>query len=106
MPASSRARKPIVVWNITRTCNLRCVHCYADSHAERYAGELSWEQCCAVIDDLAAYQVNALLLSGGEPLLHPQLPQILQRATEKGLKVTISTTGTRITVGTTAKKED
>ena len=97
MPASSRTRKPIVVWNITRTCNLRCVHCYADSHAERYPGELSWEQCCAVIDDLADYKVNALLLSGGEPLLHPQLPQILQRATDKGLKVTISTNGTRIT---------
>ena len=97
LPASSRVRKPIVVWNITRTCNLRCVHCYADSHAERYAGELNWEQCCAVIDDLAEYKVNALLLSGGEPLLHPQLPQILQRATDKRLKVTISTNGTRIT---------
>ena len=97
LPDSSRVRKPIVVWNITRTCNLRCVHCYADSHAERYAGELSWEQCCAVTDDLADYKVNALLLSGGEPLLHPQLPQILQRATDKGLKVTISTNGTRIT---------
>lgn len=96
-PASSRTRKPIVVWNITRTCNLRCIHCYADSHAERYPGELSWEQCCAVIDDLADYKVNALLLSGGEPLLHPQLPQLLERATERGLKVTISTNGTRIT---------
>lgn len=97
MPASARTRKPIVVWNITRTCNLRCVHCYADSHAERYPGELTWEQCCQVIDDLAAYKVNALLLSGGEPLLHPQLPQLLRRATEKGLKVTLSTNGTRIT---------
>lgn len=96
-PTSSRTRKPIVVWNITRTCNLRCIHCYADSHAERYPGELSWEQCCAVIDDLADYKVNALLLSGGEPLLHPQLPQLLERATERGLKVTISTNGTRIT---------
>lgn len=96
-PTSSRTRKPIVVWNITRTCNLRCVHCYADSHAEKYPGELTWEQCCAVIDDLADYKVNALLLSGGEPLLHPQLPQILERATQKGLKVTISTNGTRIT---------
>lgn len=97
MPSSARTRKPIVVWNITRTCNLRCVHCYADSHAERYPGELSWEQCCAVIDDLADYKVNALLLSGGEPTLHPQLPQLLERATERGLKVTISTNGTRIT---------
>lgn len=97
IPAHSRARKPIVVWNITRTCNLRCIHCYADSHAQHYPGELTWEQCCAVIDDLAAYGASALLLSGGEPLLHPRLPQILQRATEQGLKVTISTNGTRIT---------
>ncbi len=97
MPASSRVRKPIVVWNITRTCNLRCVHCYADSHAERYPGELDWDQCCQVIDDLAEYKVNALLLSGGEPLLHPRLPDLLKRATDKGLKVTISTNGTRIT---------
>lgn len=96
-PTSSRTRKPIVVWNITRTCNLRCVHCYADSHAEKYPGELTWEQCRAVIDDLADYKANALLLSGGEPLLHPQLPQILEHATQRGLKVTISTNGTRIT---------
>ena len=96
-PTSSRTRKPIVVWNITRTCNLRCVHCYADSHAQQYPGELSREQCYAVIDDLAAYGASALLLSGGEPLLHPHLPQILERATQKGLKVTISTNGTRIT---------
>lgn len=96
-PATSRTRKPIVVWNITRTCNLRCVHCYADSHAQVYPGELSLEQCRAVIDDLAAYGASALLLSGGEPLLHPHLPEILERATQQGLKVTISTNGTRIT---------
>lgn len=96
-PASSRTRKPIVVWNITRTCNLRCVHCYADSHARVYEGELSLDQCCEVIDDLAAYGASALLLSGGEPLLHPHLPEILERATQRGLKVTISTNGTRIT---------
>lgn len=96
-PTSSRTRKPIVVWNITRTCNLRCIHCYADSHAEIYPGELNWEQCCNVIDDLADYRVSALLLSGGEPLLHPRLPDLLRRATDRGLKVTISTNGTRIT---------
>lgn len=96
-PTSSRTRKPIVVWNITRTCNLRCVHCYADSHAQKYSGELSLEQCLGVIDNLADYKVNALLLSGGEPLLHPHLPELLEHATNCGLKVTISTNGTRIT---------
>ena len=96
-PESSRTRKPIVVWNITRTCNLRCVHCYADAHAQTYPGELTLEQCFAVIDDLADYGANALLLSGGEPLLHPHLPELLTRAAARGLKVTISTNGTRIT---------
>ncbi len=96
-PASSRTRKPIVVWNISRTCNLNCIHCYADSHAVKYPGELSWEQCRAVIDDLADYGISALLLSGGEPLLHPMLPKLLERATERGLKITISTNGTLIT---------
>ena len=96
-PSTARKRKPIVVWNITRTCNLRCVHCYADSHAEIYPGELTLEQCCAVIDDLADYGASALLLSGGEPLLHPHLPELLKRASSRGLKITISTNGTRIT---------
>ncbi len=40
----ARARRPITVWNITRTCNLRCVHCYSDSNAQQYPGELTWEQ--------------------------------------------------------------
>jgi len=93
----ANARKPIVVWNITRTCNLRCVHCYSDSMAQRYPGELEWEQMEAVVEDLAAYQVPALLLSGGEPMIHPRFPELVQRASERGLKLTISTNGTLIT---------
>lgn len=96
-PTSSRQRKPIVVWNITRTCNLRCIHCYADASAAHYEGELDWDQCCAVIDDLADYHVNALLFSGGEPMVHPRFLDLVERATSRGLKVTISTNGTRIT---------
>ena len=83
-PASSRVRKPIVVWNITRTCNLKCVHCYADASARKFEGELDWDQCCAVIVDLADYKVNALLFSGGEPLVHPRFMELLERATGKG----------------------
>jgi hypothetical protein len=61
--ADARGRKPIVVWNITRTCNLRCVHCYSDSQAMQYPGELTWEEMENVLDDLSAYQVPSLLLS-------------------------------------------
>ena len=97
MPVAARARKPITVWNITRTCNLRCVHCYSDSAAAQYPGELDWEQMEKVVEDLAAYQVPSLLLSGGEPMIHPRFFELVDLASSKGLKLTISTNGTLIT---------
>jgi radical SAM protein with 4Fe4S-binding SPASM domain len=89
-------RKPIVVWNITRRCNLKCVHCYSDSDAREYPGELNWDQCRAVIDDLAQFGVPAVLLSGGEPLIHPRFFDLAGYAREKGLRLTLSTNGTLI----------
>lgn len=94
---TAATRKPITVWNITRTCNLRCVHCYSDSNAMGYPGELTWPQMEAVVDDLAAYQVPSLLLSGGEPLVHPRFFDLVEQASAKDLKLTISTNGTLIT---------
>jgi Fe-coproporphyrin III synthase len=96
-PHSARARRPIVVWNITRTCNLRCVHCYSDSMAMKYPGELTWEQMQDVVGNLAAYQIPSLLLSGGEPLIHPRFFDLVELASRAGLKLTISTNGTLIT---------
>jgi len=93
----ARERKPIVVWNITRTCNLRCVHCYSDSNAASYPGELAWDQMCNVLDDLANYGVPSLLLSGGEPMVHPRFFELVELASARGLKLTISTNGTLIT---------
>lgn len=93
----ARGRKPIVVWNITRTCNLRCVHCYSDSNAVQYPGELDWDQMQAVVADLAAYKVPSLLLSGGEPMIHPRFFDLVDLASNSGLKLTISTNGTLIT---------
>ncbi len=96
-PGAARERKPIVVWNITRTCNLRCIHCYSDSMATQYPGELDWEQMKAVVADLAAYQIPSLLLSGGEPTIHPRFLDLVNLASDSGLKLTISTNGTLIT---------
>ncbi|MBI5773929.1 MAG: radical SAM protein [Verrucomicrobia bacterium] len=89
-------RKPIVVWNITRRCNLKCIHCYSDSDAREYPGELTWEQCQSVVDDLAQFAVPAVLLSGGEPLIHPRFFDLAGYARGKGLRLTISTNGTLI----------
>ncbi|MFH0938630.1 MAG: radical SAM protein [Planctomycetota bacterium] len=89
-------RKPVVVWNITRACNLKCIHCYSDSDARSYAGELTDEQCRTVVDDLAQYGVPAVLLSGGEPLMRPRFFELAAYMVSKGLRLTISTNGTLI----------
>jgi radical SAM protein with 4Fe4S-binding SPASM domain len=96
-------RRPIVVWNVTRTCNLRCVHCYSDSFAQAYPGELTNAEAKGVLDDIAAFKVPAVLFSGGEPLIRPDLFDLIAYATSKGLRVTLSTNGTLIDEPTAAK---
>src|SRR3990172_1387140 len=80
-PASKTAaeRRPVTVWNVTRTCNLRCIHCYTDSEARKYSGELTTEEGKALIRDLSAFQIPALLFSGGEPLARPDLFELVVR---------------------------
>jgi radical SAM protein with 4Fe4S-binding SPASM domain len=95
-PRTAAERKPIVVWNITRRCNLRCIHCYSDSDAREYPGELTLEQCRAVLDDLAQFGAPGVLLSGGEPLIHPRFFDLASYARSKGLRLTLSTNGTLI----------
>ncbi len=93
----SKDKKPVVVWNMTRRCNLKCVHCYAQSEDIDYNNELTHEQSLAMIDDLAEFGVPVLLFSGGEPLVHPRLIEYAQYAVSKGIRAVISTNGTLIT---------
>jgi hypothetical protein len=55
-PRTSSERRPIVVWNITRRCNLRCIHCYSESDSREYPGELNWGEMCADVDDLPPFK--------------------------------------------------
>jgi radical SAM protein with 4Fe4S-binding SPASM domain len=95
-PQDARSRKPVVVWNVSRTCNLRCMHCYSDSEARAYPGELTHEQGRALLDDLAAFGVPAVLLSGGEPLARHDTLDLAEYGRSIGLKFTLSTNGTLI----------
>ncbi len=88
---------PVVIWNLIRRCNLACKHCYATSADIDFEGELSTDEVYAVMDDLRAYGVSVLILSGGEPLLRPDIFEISHRAKEMGFYVGLSTNGTRIT---------
>ena len=94
---SAKDRRPIVVWNLTRTCNLKCVHCYTDSEACKYPNELSTDQCKEVLRDLAEFKVPAVLFSGGEPLARPDLFELAEYARSLNLHVVASTNGTLIT---------
>ena len=93
----SKDKKPVIVWNMTRRCNLKCVHCYARSEDISYDNELNHKQSLAMIDDLAEFGVPVLLFSGGEPLVHPRLIEYAQYAVNKGMRAVISTNGTLIT---------
>jgi len=93
----SADKKPVVVWNVTRRCNLRCVHCYAHAREEAGADELTTEQGKVLIDDLAAFGVPVVLFSGGEPLARKDLPELAAYAVGKGMRAVISTNGTLIT---------
>jgi radical SAM protein with 4Fe4S-binding SPASM domain len=93
---AKKNRKPVVVWTMSRRCNLKCLHCYTASDDLDYPGELSTDEGYALLDDLAAFGVPALLLSGGEPLYRPDFELLARRAASLGLRVTLSTNGTLI----------
>ena len=87
----------MVIWNLIRRCNLTCKHCYSISADTNFPGELSTDQVYAVMDDLKAFRVPVLILSGGEPLLRPDIFDIAKRAKAKGFYVGLSSNGTLIT---------
>lgn len=90
-------RRPVVVWNLTKQCNLYCQHCYASADTETADRELSTAEGKQLLDDLASYGVPVVLFSGGEPLLRPDLTELIEYATELGLRPVLSTNGTLIT---------
>ncbi len=94
---TAKDRRPIVVWNLTRTCNLKCIHCYTASDAIKYPGEVDFDTCKRVLEDLADFGVPAVLFSGGEPLIRKDLFDLATYARSLGLHVVLSTNGTLIT---------
>ncbi len=103
VPKQASQRRPVVVWNITKSCNLKCVHCYSNSTGRKAANELTTDEAKAVLDDLAGFGVPSVLFSGGEPLTRPDLFNLLEYANTGGLKTVISTNGTLITADVAKK---
>ena len=93
----ARGKGPVVIWNLIRRCNLACKHCYATSADIDFPGELGTDEIYRVMDDLKSFGVSVLILSGGEPLLHPDIFAISRRAKQMGFYVGLSSNGTLIT---------
>ncbi|MBN1307611.1 MAG: 12,18-didecarboxysiroheme deacetylase [Chitinispirillaceae bacterium] len=93
----SSDKKPVVVWNCTQRCNLRCVHCYSHSQDQQYTGEMTTPEAMRFIDGLGDFGVPVLLFSGGEPLLRRDLFELIGYARIKGIRTVVSTNGTLIT---------
>ena len=92
----SQDKKPVVVWNVTRTCNLNCIHCYARAVGHSHEKELTYDQGLALIDDLTAFGAPVILFSGGEPLMRSDLVKLASYAIRNGMRAVISTNGSLI----------
>ena len=86
----------MIAWEVTRSCNLACVHCRAASHLGPYPGELSTKQCLQLIDDIANASRPVIILTGGEPLLRPDIFEIAAYGTRKELRMVMATNGTLV----------
>ncbi len=93
---SASERRPIIVWSTTRTCNLKCVHCYTDSDNISYGGELTTEEGISLVNDLASFRIPSLLFSGGEPLMRKDILTLIEHAAKKEIRPVLSTNGTLI----------
>ncbi len=93
----SKDKKPVVVWNMTQRCNLKCVHCYAQAVEPDGQDDISTDQAKTMIKDLAQFGAPVMLFSGGEPLVRQDLVELAHYAVGQGMRAVISTNGTLIT---------
>jgi len=97
---------PLVIFNITKRCNLKCSHCYLESQDKQYKGELSWSKIKKIIDIFGKIKIPVLLLSGGEPLMHKDIFKIIDYAKNKSIRVGLSTNGTLISKSIARRLKD
>lgn len=86
-----------IAWEITRRCNLRCVHCRSSSEMEAEGHpDFPTSEAFRVIDDIVSYAKPVVVLSGGEPLVRKDVFEIARYGTDKGLRMCLATNGTLV----------
>jgi radical SAM protein with 4Fe4S-binding SPASM domain len=94
----AQQNKPrLIFWELTKGCNLRCIHCRATATELSSPSDLSTQTACDIIDQIAEVSKPILVLSGGEPLFRSDIFQLARYGTDKGLRVALATNGTLVT---------
>jgi heme b synthase len=109
--AGSRRHTPgetvrIIAWEVTRSCNLACIHCRAAAQDRPYANELSTEECFRFLDSVAGFAQPIIILTGGEPLLRPDIFDIAAYGTEQGFRMAMAVNGTLMTPETVRRMQE
>jgi radical SAM protein with 4Fe4S-binding SPASM domain len=89
----SEDKIPVIAWNVTRLCNLSCVHCYASATFNKAPDELGKDEAFSLVRSLIDYGVPVILFSGGEPLMHPHIYELIELAVKGGTRAVLSTNG-------------
>jgi radical SAM protein with 4Fe4S-binding SPASM domain len=95
----AQQRAPVIVWNVCTHCNMACPHCYAAAVAKPVPTDLDTEEALRLLDDLAQCGVRILIFSGGEPLLRPDLFQLIRHASDLGISPQLSSNGVLLDEG-------
>jgi heme b synthase len=95
-----------VAWEVTRSCNLACIHCRAAAQDRPYENELTTEESFKFLDEVATVAQPIVILTGGEPLLRPDIFDIAAYGNEKGFRMTMAPNGTLITLDKAQKMVD
>src|SRR5450755_2822444 len=93
----SKNKPRLIFWELTKGCNLRCIHCRATATELSAPSDLTTEAARNIIDQIAEVSTPILVLSGGEPLFRSDIFQLARYGTDKGLRVALATNGTLVT---------
>src|ERR1700690_1809230 len=95
--AKQEFKPRLIFWEVTKGCNLRCIHCRATATELSSPSDLPTAKALDIIDQIAAHSSPILVLSGGEPLYRSDIFQLARYANDKGLRVALATNGTLVT---------
>jgi AdoMet-dependent heme synthase len=104
--SGSKANPRLVAWEVTRSCNLACIHCRAAALDRPYENELTTAECFKLLNEIETFASPIIILTGGEPLLRPDIFEIAAYGNEKGFRMTMAVNGTLLSPETARRMQE